>query len=232
VLRQGCGSRPHVLRISYRDSDAVLKDFDGCDKWFALAFGALLARRESAALAALDGIEGIPQFLGRSGDRALLMQYVAAQPAVKVHATQASVSVDASPADTNGVDAHSTSVDWSDFLDRLQSLVRAIHEAGVAHGDLRSPMNTLVTATGAPVLVDFTAAFLRHGWPLPGRGWVFAKLSDIDRSAVTKMALRVDPGSISELAKKEYERRGVLDRVARRTGQSVRFLSRLLTQRH
>jgi len=222
VLRHGRGSRPHVLRVHHAGTEAVLKDFDGCDKWFRLLLGKTLARRESVALAALIDVDGVPQFLGRIGSRALLMQYIPASPAVKVYA---------SATETTNQYSDPQAINWSSFVNRLQTLVDTLHAMGVAHGDLRSPMNTLVTVTGSPVLVDFTAAFLRKGWPVPGRGWVFEQLCGIDRSAVTKMALRVDPDSVSDQVRQDYASRGVLDVVARRSGQSIRWLSRLLTDR-
>lgn len=222
VLRHGDGSRPHVLRIRFANSDAVLKDFDGCDKWFARSFGRLLAARESAALAALSEVSGVPDFIERVGSRALLMEFVMAEPAVKVYDDAQS---------TGDVEESTADIDWSKFIARFDALVNDLHEAGVAHGDLRSPMNTLITSAAEPVIVDFTAAFIRRGLEIPGRGWLFTKLAEIDQSAVTKMALHVDPRSVSDSDRERHHRRGPLDRMARRTGQSVRWLSRLLISR-
>lgn len=218
VLRAGRGSRPHVYRVTYAGKSAVLKDFDGCDKWFALAFGRLLAARESAALAALNGVSGVPDFIATVGSRALLMKYVDARPAVKVNAGDDAAAIAESD------------IDWAAFVVQLESLVERLHRTGVAHGDLRSPLNTLVTVNGEPVLVDFTAAFLRRGWPVPGRGWVYKKLCEIDRSAVIKMALRVHPQSVTGDQLARHQHRGLLNRSARRAGQSIRWLSRLLTR--
>ncbi len=220
VLREGRGSRPHVYRVASAHTQAVLKDFDGCDKWFAFAFGRLLASRESAALAAAAQVDGVPEFLSTVGSRALLMSYIDAEPAVKVHAQR----------HTSDADAPATDIDWVVFVTKLETLVQRLHRAGVAHGDLRSPMNTLVTSAGEPVVVDFTAALLRRGRWFPGRQWAFAKLCEVDRSAVVKMALRVHPESVPTEQIAHYRRRGLLNRAARRTGQSIRWLSRLLTR--
>ncbi len=54
------------------------------------------------------------------------------------------------------------------FFARLLETIRAMHAAGVAHGDLKRKENTLVAAGETPCLVDFGIAVLRRegaqGW--------------------------------------------------------------------
>jgi len=45
-----------------------------------------------------------------------------------------------------------------DFFERLEELVRALHERGVCHNDLHKEGNVLVGADGYPALVDFQLA--------------------------------------------------------------------------
>lgn len=49
-----------------------------------------------------------------------------------------------------------------DFFDRLEELVRALHERGVCHNDLHKEANILVGLDGYPSLVDFQLASV-HG---------------------------------------------------------------------
>jgi len=50
TYRQGGGSRPDVFLLEKDGEQAVLKDHDGMDKWFAKVVGPLLAWREAKAL--------------------------------------------------------------------------------------------------------------------------------------------------------------------------------------
>jgi serine/threonine protein kinase len=45
-----------------------------------------------------------------------------------------------------------------DYFERLEELVRALHERGVCHNDLHKEGNVLVAADGYPALVDFQLA--------------------------------------------------------------------------
>ena len=63
------------------------------------------------------------------------------------------------------------------FFDRLLETIRAMHDRGVAHGDLKRKSNLMVDASGHPVLLDFGAATLRR----PGRHPVNHRLFEFMR---------------------------------------------------
>lgn len=208
VLRHGGGSRPDVLHVRYGDSEAILKDQSGCDAAFARLLGPLLASREARALRALDGLAGIPALLDRPDRRSVLMEYI---PAVPI--TQASHT------------------DWPAFFAALDRLVDAMHSRGVAHCDLRSPNNTLVSDAGEPVLVDFVASVrAARPWNPIGR-WLFAGFRGVDRKALIKLKSLVAPELVTEDERPLLEHRNPLHRALRGLGVAVRNLTRKLFTR-
>ncbi len=206
VLRVGAGSRPHVAIVIRDGERCVIKDHAGCDPWFARWIGPLLARREARALERLQGVEGIPRFLGRLDARALLMSHVDAGPYRRA---------DRSPAE------------WAAFFARMETLVADMHGRGVAHCDLRSPDNTLIDAAGAPAVVDFVASYRRGARWNPWTRWLFARFTVVDRSAIEKQKRTVAP----ELSAAAAANETVLGRSARRLGVAVRRLARLFFTR-
>lgn len=63
------------------------------------------------------------------------------------------------------------------FLERLLASIRAMHDRGVAHGDLKRKVNVMVDRSGAPVILDFgTSVLLR-----PGRHPINRRLFEVMR---------------------------------------------------
>jgi len=206
VYREGQGSRPDVLLIDVAGDEFVLKDFDGCDRWFALVLGRYLCSREFKALQTLSDIDGIPGSCERIGPRALRMQHAPGAPAVS--ADQSS--------------------DWGSYFADLSRVIDAMHARGIAHCDLRSPGNALIDASNRAWLVDFTGSWRETVFTR----WLFRQLAWVDRSAVTKMKRRVAPACVTA-QEADIESRGhPLEKPARKTGEFVRWLTqKVLTRR-
>jgi serine/threonine protein kinase len=206
TFRQGGGSRPHVCLVSAAGHKAVLKDYHACDPWFARLLAPLLAAREARALRLLDDVVRVPSLLSTPDRRSLLIQYLPAQPLLKVDAV----------------------VDWEPFFRDLRQLLETIHARGVAHSDLRSPNNTLLDAAGRPVIVDFVASVQRgRRWNLPGK-WLFQAFSRADRDAIAKLKRHVAPELLTDAERALLTRRGPLERSARWLGRGVRNVTRKL----
>lgn len=208
VLRRGGGSRPDVLRVRYGDGDAILKDQHGCDAAFGRLLGPLLAWREARALRRLHGTAGVPALLDRPDGRSVLMEYIPAVPITRA-----------------------THSDWPAFFAALERLLDAMHQRGVAHCDLRSPNNTLVSDAGDPVLVDFVAS-VQDGrrWNPVGR-WLFGLFCGVDRKAVIKLKAIVAPELVSDAEQPLLAHRTPLHRALRRTGMAIRSVTRKLFTR-
>lgn len=196
------GTRPDVLLIEYQGQTAVLKDYGACDRWFRWLLGRLFTWREARVLETLDGITGVPRLIRRVDSQALLLEHVQGLP-LKRRPESTPVQPD---------------------LDKLQQLVANIHARGVAHCDLRSFSNVLVTMDGSPYIVDFVAAIMRSArWNKP---WnlIYRRFCQADDSALRKIKCRYAPEHLNDLEYRQLKRKNALEVVARAIGQGVRSL--------
>ena len=133
-----------------------------------------LLRREHAVYTQLRGIPGIPRAFGLIDGEALALEYIAG-PSLR--------------------EQDALLEDREAFFGRLLATVRAMHAAGIAHGDLKRKQNVIVAAGERPYLIDFGIACRRR----PGAGlwntWVFATFEQMDLNAWLKLKYgrRVDP---------------------------------------
>ncbi len=126
-----------VWRVADDDGLAVLRDARPARWWLAWLARNLL-RREARALAALTGIEGIPQL--RSSDRhTLLRSYMPGVPLFEGRPQEAL------------------------YFKAAARLLRQVHRAGVVHNDLAKEPNILLRDDGSPAFIDFQLAwYSRH----------------------------------------------------------------------
>jgi hypothetical protein len=210
TFRAGGGSRPDVLLIEIDGEKAVLKDQAGADRLFAFLIGPILNWRECKALTRLDAVSCVPKLLARPSARSFLMSYHESEQITRLSNIQP---------------------DWPEFFQKLKTSITDIHDAGVAHNDLRNPTNTLITPDGEPILVDLVACFCRgQRWNLPNR-WLFHKFSQVDYSAITKIKGRVAPNLVDEDDVVAEEIAGKAGMAAKGLGQWVRKASRKLFTR-
>ncbi len=205
TYRTGEGTRPEVALVRVGSRQAVLKDFSRSAVWFGRVLGPLLAYREARALTLLDGIHGVPSLIRKVSLRALLIEHIDGIPA------RAMPPGSVTP----------------ELFDKLEELVRAIHERGVAHCDLRSGGNIVISNAGQPYLVDFVAHTVR-GNPL--WGWVFQRFCQADLVAVVRLKKRLAPTLVSDDDEHRLllDRDAILPRVARMIGRNVRNISRFI----
>ena len=117
-----------------------------------------LVKREFTVLRHLEGIPGIPKAYAVVEKRALLLEYIGGRTINKFKAGELPDRV----------------------FERLEILVRAMHERGVVHLDLRQRKNILI-AGEQPWLIDFANAL---------RGKLTQKLRAVDESALLKFKQR------------------------------------------
>lgn len=106
-------------------------------------YGRWLRSHEEDIYLALQGIEGIPRWVGRVG-QGYAMEYIESKP------------LDHFDKPPEG------------FFDRLRDLFDRIHQQGVAYVDSNKRSNILVTKEGQPYLIDFQISLRRDKghWPL------------------------------------------------------------------
>jgi RIO-like serine/threonine protein kinase len=120
-----------VLRPG-ENGPAIVRDA-GKARWWLRPVARYLLRREAAALAALEGLGGVPQVIDIQSD-ILVRSYLNGAP-----------MQDARPRDTQ----------WFNAAARL---LRQLHCAGVVHNDLAKEPNLLVLDDGGPAIIDFQLA--------------------------------------------------------------------------
>ncbi len=138
--------------------------------------GRRMVGHEARLYEAVDGLPGVPPFLGRIGDAGFVHDY----------ADGSDLSRDARLAD--------------DFFPRLAELIAAIHARGVAYVDLEKRENILVGSDGRPYLIDFQISW---NWPTRSGGStamarrVLAVLQQSDRYHLYKHWRRMRPDQLS-----------------------------------
>jgi predicted Ser/Thr protein kinase len=124
-------------------------------------------RREYRTYQQLEGVAGIPACHGFLDRRYLLLEYVPGQP-----------YRDAEIQDREA------------FFRQLLAILQAIHARGVAHGDLKSKGNLLVTDQQQPCVIDFGTAFRQKSrWHFINN-WFFRTARRLDLNAWVKHKYR------------------------------------------
>ena len=132
------------------DRRAILRNTDAAPIW-TRPIARWLMRREAAALAALDGIGGIPQII--ACDRTTLTRSWLQGTPLFEHGDPGAQY----------------------FVDALR-LLRRLHAAGVVHNDLAKEPNILVATDGTPAFIDFQLASFS---PRRGQLWRLAAREDL-----------------------------------------------------
>lgn len=204
--KTGRATEPDVALVEFGEVRAVLKDYGRVSGWFNRVIAPVLLWREATALEALSGLAGVPRLYRRLDARGVLIQYCPATP-----------WPEAKPSDV--------------AYERLESLISAMHDCGVAHADLRGGGNILVDDNDQPYVVDFVSRVRRgQGWNLPWN-WIFGQFKLADRSALAKLRVRHAKHLATEA---DYELRNPSSgfaRWARSAGQWIRRIVRFFVAR-
>lgn len=210
TLRHGGGSRPDVLLIRVGNESAVLKDYAPTDKWYRQMVARFVTRRELRALRVLEGVSGVPKLLRVIKPDAFLMEYL---PGTNARGYSSN----------NG---NSTGVFPESFFTATKRMLDEMHARGIAHCDLRSRGNLLVSAEGSAVALDFVAHYRRGSRWNPLDRWLFNQFCQADRNAVAKLKQRYAPHLLTqdESASLDKYKKSPLERIARVLGRSARWL--------
>jgi RIO-like serine/threonine protein kinase len=119
--------------------------------------------REYAAYRRMEGLAGVPRCYGLVDDRYLVLEYVHG-----VHYREAEF------------------VDREAWFAELLRIIRGFHARGVAHGDLKSKSNLLVTVDQKPCVIDFGTTVLYKSGLHPFNNALFEYLKRLDINAWVK----------------------------------------------
>lgn len=142
-------------------------------------------QREYRIYQRLLGVTGTPKCVGCSDEYQLVLEYIDGQPFTQ------SVPVRDS------------------FFDELREIIEAIHDRGVAHGDLKTRGNILIDAQGAPVLVDFGVSIVKRSAFHPLNRFMFRLACDLDMNAYLKHRYGKHTGNKMPANTAPYRRTGV-----------------------
>lgn len=166
----GHGYQAIVRRIESSVGELVVKSPH--PNPFLALFGRRAIRREARAYDRLHGVAGVPRSFGLAASEHLVLERVSG-PTLR----QAAAGLE----------------DRARFFDRLLASIRAMHAAGVAHGDLKRKENTLVGPGEAPCIIDFGVACLRGERSLGFNRLRFELTRQMDLNAYIK--LKYGPGT-------------------------------------
>lgn len=119
------------------DIEPVIVRDAGKARWWLRPIARFLLRREATALAALEGLEGVPQIVDIQRD-ILVRSYL------------------------SGLPLHEARPDDFAWFTAASRLLRQLHRAGVVHNDLAKEPNLLVQDDGSPAFIDFQLAAHSH----------------------------------------------------------------------
>lgn len=170
-----------------------------------------MREHEAAIYRSLEGLEGVPSYVGMIGEAGYAIEYI-----------------DAAPLD------HLESPPEG-FFDRLLKLMQQIHSRGVSYTDANKRSNILVRPDGRPALVDYQISFRRRDdWPWPLRNisrGIFAYVAERDIYHLLKHKRRMAPQDLKAEEEELSYRRGGLHRLHRKLSKSWRRLRRSFLRR-
>lgn len=133
--------------------------------WLRGTISRAAIRREADVYRRLQGIPGIPTCFGCLDDRYLVLEHI---PGDTLHTLQDQLA------------------NREIFFARLLETLRMMHDAGVAHGDLKRKQNILVGPGEQPYVIDFGIAVVAAN----RRGFLFDLVRQVDRNAWIKHKYR------------------------------------------
>ena len=161
---------------------------------FALRLLGLAAlRREQKVYERLKNVAGIPRSYGLLDDDYLVLEAIDG-PSLRDHEPHLE--------------------DRERFFAHLFETIAAMHEAGVAHGDLKRKDNVLVGPRERPYIIDFGVASLRKHPALTWNSMRFAWFAQLDMNAWIKLKYRRNMRELSPEDAARY-RPLWLERIAR-----------------
>lgn len=178
------------IRLTGGDRALIVRDTSTASPWLRWLARALM-RREARVLAALSGIEGVPQLHSLNDDQ-LVRSYIAGMPMQRSRPTDPG------------------------YFRAAARLLRQLHCLGVVHNDLAKEPNLLVQQDGSPAFLDFQLA-----WFARRRGRLFRLLGHQDIRHLLKHKRSYCPQALTPRERHILANPGILSRTSRRTVKPV-----------
>jgi len=182
IIHDGRWGNSTVLRVRLAGRIWAIKSYCKSPWIYRKTFGRFWANREYQVISALEGIIGIPCRPCLLDDGSFCCGYEEGRTLLDIR--------------TNPVP-----VEKSFFL-ALEGAVRAMHERGVCHLDLRNGRNILMLRDGSPLLLDFQSCVSLRWLP----SHVRRVMTDIDLSGVYKWWNRLSHETMDQTRFEVYQR--------------------------
>lgn len=203
VIRKPSNTRP-ILRVIEEDGKrAVVKDFSANGFIYRNIVGRFLVWREKKAYKKLQGIEGVPIFYRILNGLAVVIEEIQGK------------NFDAVQKTTNIPE---------NFYSDLHALLKTIHEAGLAHCDLKRAPNIIVGNDWKPYLVDWSASISRDEFRFFPLSLIFKRFVKDDMNAIIKIKLKYSPETVTQEEKDTYMNRSLTERIIRYIRDNARRL--------
>jgi len=203
VLRKPSNTRPILRVIEENGKKAVVKDFSVNGFMYRNIIGRFLIWREKKAYEKLDGIKGVPIFYRGISGLALIIEEIPGKNLMAVH--------------------KSTGIP-EQFYSDLYSLLKTIHEVGLAHCDLKRSPNIIFGDNGKPYLVDWSASISKEEFGLFPLSLIFKRFVRDDLNAIIKLKLKYNPEMVSTEEKIMYMNRSLTEKIIRNIRETARRL--------
>ena len=163
--------KPEVRPVEINGVSALVKDYGRRSLLFRETWGRFMIDRETVIFREIDGLPGIPRYLGRVDALAFAMERIEG-------------------VECGDVPLKSLS---PEFFLRLRDIVLAMHARNIFHGDLRQRRNILVGPGEQPYLIDFAS-----GLRVPMDTALGRLLAQTDLSGVAKIKRKLAPHLIDD----------------------------------
>ncbi len=151
----------------------------------------LMLRNEYRVYSKLSNISGVPKCYGFLEGRYLVLEYI------------------------NGIPIRSAKITHhSMFFDALLQVIKKLHQAGVAHTDLKKKDNLLVVEGKRPCVIDFGVAVIRKPGFAPLNHYLYNLASQFDFNAWVKLKYN---GKYEKMDghDRKYFKRTIVEKVSR-----------------
>ena len=168
--------------------------------------GPLVQAHERAIYRALEGVRGVPKWIGCIGSNGYAIEYIEGVPLDHVGSPPPG------------------------FFDRLRKLFDEVHSRGLAYCDANKRSNILIGPDGEPFLIDYQISFrLREDLPWPLNSLLRTAvryMSEKDLYHLYKHKRRLSPAELTPQEEELSRRRGALLLLHRRVAKQYRNVRR------
>lgn len=167
LLRDGRAANARVSVVSINGKEWTIKDFSSRNFLVRVFVAPFLLKRELNILHRLHDVDGVANECFSIDSNAIAIRFLQGKPLSHMKPDEIS----------------------SDYLEKMEILLKTIHSHGVVHLDTRGTGNWLVSPKGDPLLIDFQASIQTQWMPKSWRRIIEL----VDMSGVYKKWLKWHP---------------------------------------